>query len=124
MSGTAALAAARRRRTNPQNVVSSPIRQNEQPKPDDAPTKILLSPNDVLKQHETKINVLLKDVQAIKEEKATPVTSDDIDFYKQKYTSLLGEITEIRTTMVKLQTFYMELNTKVDKLNNPEVKSS
>jgi len=66
----------------------------------------------------------LKDVQAIKEEKATPVTSDDIDFYKQKYTSLLGEITEIRTTMVKLQTFYMELNTKVDKLNNPEVKSS
>jgi len=112
MSGTAALAAARRRRAGGA-APSAPSTVQGVPKQDTP--KIVLNPTDVLKHHDRQINVLTKDIADMKAQ-TSPVTSDDIDFYKQKYTSLLGEITEIRTSMVKTQTFYMELNMKVDKL--------
>lgn len=113
MSGTAALASARRRRAGgtPQPMERLPTT------PEATNSKILLSPIDILKHHDKQLTLLKKEVAELKSQ-PPPVsaTSSDIDFYKQKYSSLLSEMTEMKTTFVKMQTFCMEINMKVDKM--------
>lgn len=107
MSGTAALAAARRRRagggTTPQ-----PISKPTSPQP-----KVMLNPVQILQHHDKQIVVLTNEVDELKKVQK-PVTSEDIEFYKQKYNSLLSEMTEMKTNFVKMQTFCMETNMKVE----------
>lgn len=105
MSGTAALAAARRRRagggTTPP-IVSKPT----SPQP-----KVMLNPVQILQQHDKQIVVLTNELGELKQK---PVTSEDIEFYKTKYNNLLSEMTEMKTNFVKMQTFCMETNMKVE----------
>lgn len=110
MSGTAALASARRRRaggTQP---------SERMPTTPETP-KVMLSPIDILKHHDKQLTLLKKEVDELKTQPPpATATSSDIDFYKQKYSSLLSEMTEMKTTFVKMQTFCMEINMKVDKM--------
>ena len=110
MSGTAALAAARRRRAGGANAPAPPVTR-ETPTP-----KSVLNPLQILQQHDKQILALTRDLDTIKSQN-TPVTSEDIDFYKNKYSSLLSEMTEMKTNFVKMQTFCMETNMKVDAMN-------
>lgn len=112
MSGSAGLAAARRRRagggnTNPPISVSRP--EMTQP-------KLTLNPGQILKLHDKQILVLTNEVEKLKSQQK-PVDSEDIEFYKQKYNVLLSEMTEMKTNFVKMQTFCMETNSKVEAMN-------
>jgi hypothetical protein len=108
MSGTAALAAARRRRAGGSNTSPQPMSK--------PPQKVQLNPVQILQQHDKQIFVLTNELNEIKKQN-TPVTSEDIEFYKNKYNSILSEMTEMKTNFVKMQTFCMETNMKVDAMN-------
>lgn len=114
MSGSAGLAAARRRRagggnTNPP--VSLPPKQE--------PPKASLHPVQILQNHDKQILLLTNEVDKLKSQQKPPVTSEDIEFYKEKYNTLLSEMTEMKTNFVKMQTFCMETNLKLEaKLNS------
>lgn len=111
MSGTAALASARRRRAG-----GTPQPAERMPSTPETP-KVMLSPIDILKHHDKQLTLLKKEVDELKAQpQPASATSSDIDFYKQKYSSLLSEMTEMKTTFVKMQTFCMEINMKVDKM--------
>jgi hypothetical protein len=112
MSGTAALASARRRRAG-----GTPQPAERLPSTPESP-KVLLTPIDILKHHDKQLTILKKELDELKNQTQPVVsaTSSDIDFYKQKYSSLLSEMTEMKTTFVKMQTFCMEINMKVDKM--------
>lgn len=112
MSGSAGLAAARRRRagggnTNPP--ISSSKQEINQP-------KVSLNPVQILQIHDKQILVLTNEVEKLKSHHK-PVTSEDIEFYKEKYNNLLLEMTEMKTNFVKMQTFCMETNMKVESMN-------
>jgi len=111
MSGTAALAAARRRRAGGANTSPQPMQ-----KPTSPQQKVSLNPVQILQQHDKQILVLTNELNEIKKQNS-PVTSEDIEFYKDKYNSLLSEMTEMKTNFVKMQTFCMETNMKVDAMN-------
>ena len=111
MSGTAALAAARRRRAGGANTSPQPMS-----KPTSPQQKISLNPVQILQQHDKQIFVLTNEFNEIKK-KSVPVTNEDIEFYKDKYNTLLSEMTEMKTNFVKMQTFCMETNMKVDAMN-------
>ena len=111
MSGTAALAAARRRRAGGANTSPQPMS-----KPTSPQQKVSLNPVQILQQHYKQILVLTNELNEIKKQN-TPVTSEDIEFYKNKYNSILSEMTEMKTNFVKMQTFCMETNMKVDAMN-------
>tara|TARA_B110000503_G_C7172593_1_gene425078 strand:+ start:6636 stop:7004 length:369 start_codon:yes stop_codon:yes gene_type:complete len=111
MSGTAALAAARRRRAGGANTSPQPMS-----KPTSPQQKVSLNPVQILQQHDKQIFVLTNEFNEIKK-KNVPVTSEDIEFYKDKYNTLLSEMTEMKTNFVKMQTFCMETNMKVEAMN-------
>ena len=111
MSGTAALAAARRRRAGGANTSPQPMS-----KPTSPQQKVSLNPVQILQQHDKQIFVLTNEFNEIKK-KSVPVTNEDIEFYKDKYNTLLSEMTEMKTNFVKMQTFCMETNMKVDAMN-------
>lgn len=111
MSGTAALAAARRRRAGGANTSPQPMS-----KPTSPQQKVSLNPVQILQQHDKQIFVLTNEFNEIKK-KNVPVTNEDIEFYKDKYNTLLSEMTEMKTNFVKMQTFCMETNMKVDAMN-------
>ena len=111
MSGTAALAAARRRRAGGANTSPQPMS-----KPTSPQQKVSLNPVQILQQHDKQIFVLTNEFNEIKK-KNVPVTNEDIEFYKDKYNTLLSEMTEMKTNFVKMQTFCMETNMKVEAMN-------
>jgi len=111
MSGTAALAAARRRRAGGANTSPQPMS-----KPTSPQQKVSLNPVQILQQHDKQIFVLTTEFNEIKK-KNVPVTSEDIEFYKDKYNTLLSEMTEMKTNFVKMHTFCMETNMKVEAMN-------
>jgi hypothetical protein len=114
MSGAAALAAARRRRAGGgSNTTSQPVSKTSLPQE----KKIPLNPLQILQQHDKQILVLTNELNTIKENHK-PVTSEDIEFYKMKYNNLLSEMTEMKTNFVKLQTYCMETNMKIDSIHN------
>ena len=113
MSGAAALAAARRRRAGASNTTSQPS-SNKTSVPQEK--KIPLNPLQILQQHDKQIFVLTTELSEIKKQHK-PVTSEDIEFYKMKYNNLLSEMTEMKTNFVKLQTYCMETNMKIDTMN-------
>ena len=114
MSGTAALAAARRRRAGG-GTTSQPISKSNSNSNSPQEKKMPLNPLQILQQHDRQILVLTNELNEIKKENH-PVTSEDIEFYKNKYNNLLSEMTEMKTNFVKMQTFCMETNMKIESI--------
>jgi hypothetical protein len=125
MSGTAALAAARKRRANPQptnsfnpsnpsNSVNSsnsysnqPIKEEEVPK--------ATSPAMLLMQHNVFIQKMQKDINELKAENELKPKGPETD-YKEEYLGLLEEMKEMKKVLLKVQSFSMETNLEVMKL--------
>ena len=111
MSGTAALAAARRRRAGGVNTPANvPIKSSDIPQS----PKVSINPLQILQTHDKQLTILTKNVETLQEKNTT---SEDVLFYKEKYNNLLSEMTEMKTNFVKMQTFCMETNMKVESMN-------
>jgi hypothetical protein len=121
MSGSAALASARRRRAIPQGPeqISNVV---ESPKPVQAPlaanpTMLLLKHNQVLGNLQTDIETLKRQLTDIKV--VPPVDTNDkttLEYYKTQHTVLMDEMRDVKKTLLKIQTFAMETNLEVMKL--------
>ena len=117
MSGAAALAAARRRRAGGgvpiQNTNTQPTINNT-PKPSNSSK----NPLSVLVEHDKQIGLLTKEINEIKDKTPKETSEKDLEFYKEKYEILLSQMTELRTTIVKLQSFCMQNTTDIQSLKN------
>jgi hypothetical protein len=123
MSGSAALASARRRRAIPQGpeqisnvVVDTPKPAPQQPLAAN-PTMLLLKHNQVLGNLQTDIESLKRQLTDIKV--VPPVDASDkttLEYYKNQHTILMDEMREVKKTLLKIQTFAMETNLEVMKL--------
>lgn len=125
MSGTAALAAARKRRANPQptqnqNQSQNPIQnlssiQEEPPK--------MGNPALLLMQHQVIVQRLQKDITELKATIADLKVSkekEEKDSYKSEYLGLLEEMKEMKKVLLKVQSFSMETNLEVMKLKREQ----
>jgi len=119
MSGTAALAAARKRRANPQpnvNPASNSSSNNSNVKtnltPIDEEFPKATNPAMLLIQHNKMIQNLQKDMNELKELKPKGPETD----YKSEYLGLLEEMKEMKKVLLKVQSFSMETNLEVMKL--------
>jgi hypothetical protein len=140
MSGSAGLAAAKRRRAGPSTVInelpkrpsnlpSASQQQVSQPLPQ---TNISNThPLIILAQHEQHLSRLQIDLEEMKlnnernnMQSIPKVDEQSIQFYKKKYEELTGEMDEMKKLLIKIQTFSMETNLEVLKLkkslNNDE----
>ena len=130
MSGTAALAAARKRRANPQpNVSSYSSNTNSMSSSSNSITSIkeenenqipkATNPAMLLMQHNMLIQRLQKDITELKSElnaeKELKPKGPEID-YKSEYLGLLEEMKEMKKVLLKVQSFSMETNLEVMKL--------
>jgi len=113
MSGTTALAAARRRRAGGGNTSVNTSVNTSIPKPDIP--KASINPLQILQTHDKQLTLLSKNIETLQEKHTT---SEDVQFYKEKYNGLLSEMTEMKTNFVKMQTFCMETNMKVESMNS------
>ena len=129
MSGTAALAAARKRRANPQmpqsNVNAS---SNSTAKPLSSIEEIpkATNPAMLLMQHNMLIQRLHKEVAELKEYKELESKSKSKDSeidYKTEYLGLLEEMKEMKKVLLKVQSFSMETNLEVMKLKRISTSS-
>ena len=117
MSGSAALASARRRRAVPaskmENIVEPP---QEQPK------MVPTNPTALLLKHNQMLNVLHQDLGLLKTQlvniKVDPESNnpEHLDFFKSQYRELLEEMKDVKKTLLKVQTFSMETNLELIKL--------
>ena len=120
MSGTAALAAARKRRANPQpnvapsnsNISSSNTTSKPNLAPIDEEFPKATNPAMLLIQHNKLIQNLQKDVNELKELKPKGPETD----YKSEYLGLLEEMKEMKKVLLKVQSFSMETNLEVMKI--------
>jgi hypothetical protein len=123
MSGTAALAAARKRRANPQPNVNPISNANSNNSNGNSNVKTNLTPIDeefpkatnpamLLLQHNKMIQNLQKDMNELKELKPKGPETD----YKSEYLGLLEEMKEMKKVLLKVQSFSMETNLEVMKL--------
>ena len=128
MSGTAALAAARKRRANPQPNVSytNPNSMNTNTSSNVSNSIVgndkeefpkATNPAMLLMQHNMLIQRLQKEILEIKAESKETLKSkgSDID-YKSEYLGLLEEMKEMKKVLLKVQSFSMETNLEVMKL--------
>ena len=109
MSGTAALAAAKRRRAVPD---AKPIGANDPPTVTSTQTAppTPLNPLNVLIKHDRQITDLESRINNLKIEKPPPMSTEDIAHFKTQYNSLVEEIQELKKIIIKVQTFSMEMN--------------
>ena len=116
MSGTAALAAARKRRANPQPNVNPVPTNTQRPTTNLAPIDEefpkATNPAMLLIQHNKMIQTLQKEVNELKELKPKGPETD----YKTEYLGLLEEMKEMKKVLLKVQSFSMETNLEVMKL--------
>jgi hypothetical protein len=128
MSGTAALASARRRRAIPQKpevneVIDAPKQQAQPQQP------LATNPGMLLLKHNQQISLLQNEVDSLKkrlEETNTPKNKDDkesLEYYKTQHLVLLEEMREVKKTLLKVQTFSMETNLELMKLKKTSSKS-
>jgi hypothetical protein len=119
MSGTAALAAARRRRAQPSGEDLPKSRPNSAantPVPPTAPTPT--TPIQVLIKHDNKINELVVDVEQLKDiiKQKDNTNPNDIEYYKTQYSNLTHEVAELKKLIMKVQSFSMENNMEIIQL--------
>jgi hypothetical protein len=122
MSGTAALAAARKRRATPQpnSNYSGPTPSNSvnsyssmSPIKEEGEIPKATNPTMLLMQHNMLIQRLQKEVAELKTNTDKP--KGDMD-YKTEYLGLLDEMKEMKKVLLKVQSFSMETNLDVMKL--------
>ena len=129
MSGTAALASARRRRAIPQKpeqneVVEAP-KQLSQPQQQPVaanPMMLLLNHNKQITAMQLEIDQLKKVVETLN----IPKNKDDkesLEYYKSQHLILLEEMREVKKTLLKVQTFSMETNLELMKLKKTNNKT-
>jgi hypothetical protein len=127
MSGTAALASARRRRAIPQkpeqNEVIEPPKQLSQQQPPLAanPMMLLLKHNQQLAAMQAQIDQLKNTVELLN----IPKIKDDkesLEYYKSQHLILLEEMREVKKTLLKVQTFSMETNLELMKLKKTSTR--
>ena len=140
MSGARALASARRRRAEPQNVMpqNSQTKNSREvnnvtdinddvdaPKTKMSPAMMLLSHNKIIENMQKVIENLdnrmneqeKKSEERIKEiVNSSKTDANDIEFYKTKMTSIENTIEEIKKHTLKVQTFSMETNLQLVEL--------
>ena len=123
MSGSAALASARRRRAIPQkpeNEVIEPPKlsppQNQQTQVSVNPTTLLIKHNQVLGGLQNDIDALKKQLTNIKIPEVSPDDKSNVEYYKTQHNVLLDEMREVKKTLLKVQTFAMETNLELMKL--------
>ena len=125
MSGSAALASARRRRAIPQKpeneIVETPKQQLTQPMPQQPiaanPTALLIKHNGLLGGIQNDIENLKKQLTDIKVPNTSNVDEKStLEFYKSQHSILLEEMRELKKTLLKIQTFAMETNLELMKL--------
>jgi hypothetical protein len=118
MSGTAALAAARRRRAQPTGDDLPKSRANTPtnvPAPD-APTPT--TPLQVLLKHDNKIIEIVGEVEKLKGiiKQKDPTHPNDIEYFKTQFNSLTHEVAELKKLIMKVQSFSMENNMEIIQL--------
>jgi len=120
MSGSAALASARRRRAIPQKPENEVI---EPPKPGPSqqqvpvnPTTLLIKHNQVLGGIQTEIESLKKQLINIKVPEPSVNDKSNVEYYKNQHNVLLEEMREVKKTLLKVQSFAMETNLELMKL--------
>jgi hypothetical protein len=121
MSGSAALASARKRRSAPnglQNeITETPKPQTVQPQQTN-PAMLLLKHNQLINTLQNDMVNLKANLSSMKE--PAPVENkidrESIDFFKTQYSTLLDEMKELKRTLLKVQSFSMETNLEVMKL--------
>ena len=123
MSGSAGLASARRRRAGPVPNVSTKentvVEQKvESPMGPTNPLAVLLKHNELIKVLTQEVSQLKEQVAALKVT-PDPANKDNVEYFKQQYSSLLEEMKETKKTLLKIQTFSMETNIEVMKLKRP-----
>lgn len=139
MSGSAGLAAAKRRRAGPSinsepprqnNVHPHPIRQRT-PEPVQAqshPSNTIINshPLIILSQHEQQINKINSNIEGIYDilnknitnpaVKSIPTDEESVQFFKTKYEAMSREMDEMKRLLIKIQTFSMETNLELLKM--------
>ena len=116
MSGTAALAAAKRRRAIPD------VKPNTGPPPPQSTSTSSgsslsssslqgpVNPLNVLIKHDKQLLDLENKLGSIKIEKSAPMSTEDIAHFKTQYNTLVEEMQELKKIIIKVQTFSMETN--------------
>jgi hypothetical protein len=118
MSGTAALAAARRRRAQPSGEElpkSRPNTATATPTPS-APTPV--SPIQVLIKHDNKLTELSEEITQLKGliKQKDPTNPNEIEYFKTQYSQLIHEVAELKKLIMKVQSFSMENNMEIIQL--------
>ena len=120
MSGTAALAAARRRRAQPSGDDLPKSRPNSaastSPSSATAPTPV--SPIQVLIEHDNKLTELSDEITQLKTliKQKEPTNPNDIEYFKTQYSQLIHEVAELKKLIMKVQSFSMENNLEIIQL--------
>jgi hypothetical protein len=118
MSGTAALAAARRRRAQPTGDDLPKSRPNTavNTPPPAAPTPV--SPIQVLIKHDNKLTELSDEITQLKGilKQKEPTNPNDIEYFKTQYSQLIHEVAELKKLIMKVQSFSMENNMEIIQL--------
>ena len=139
MSGATALAAARRRRANAsmqQNPIASNSMQNnaneitgtnvdQSEKAKITPTRMLLNHNKMIENINTIIEAMTKQMDSMINEQQIKLLVEEtitqelnkikldeknIDFFKNKYSKIENQLSEIKKHVLKIQSFAMETN--------------
>ena len=120
MSGTAALAAARRRRAQPSGDDLPKSRPNSaaSTSPSSAPTPTPVSPIQVLIKHDNKLTELGDEITQLKTliKQKEPTNPNDIEYFKTQYSQLIHEVAELKKLIMKVQSFSMENNLEIIQL--------
>ena len=120
MSGTAALAAAIRRRAQPSGDDHPKSRPNSaastSPSSATAPTPV--SPIQVLIKHDNKLTELSDEITQLKTliKQKEPTNPNDIEYFKTQYNQLIHEVAELKKLIMKVQSFSMENNLEIIQL--------
>jgi hypothetical protein len=123
MSGSAALASARKRRSAQPNGLQNEI--VETPKPQVTSQQQPTNPAMLLMKHNQMINTLNNDMVNIKSQLSSmkvekPVDNkmdkESLDYYKSQYALLVDEMKDLKKTLLKVQSFSMETSLELMKL--------
>jgi len=120
MSGTAALAAARRRRAQPSGDDLPKSRPNSaaSTSPSSVPAPTPVSPIQVLIKHDNKLTELSDEITQLKTliKQKEPTNPNDIEYFKTQYSQLIHEVAELKKLIMKVQSFSMENNLEIIQL--------
>jgi hypothetical protein len=137
MSGSAGLAAAKRRRAAPsaptneiQRKIPSPVQEIKSPQPV-SPNITNSHPLLILSHHDQQIQSLQREIEGYRQNKPPSQSMDEqtIQYFKRQYESVSEEVQEMKKLLIKIQTFSMETNLELLKMkrllkNDPRLKEN